>query len=297
VAKASELVTLPLHEALWGARVYDFTETRRASPGVRVGAYLATPYADRAGVSRDASRLFAVEAHEHCISPARADDVVIVPCDHAAGAVALDRASSDLRAGKVDYAVVGAFDSLLHGEFLRSLWAEGRLKIPEQAEGLVPGEAGAVVVLQRGADAMRAHARIRGWLGATVVEHEAVAIGPEHPIRAEAASRAVRAALERNAGGGRPERAIVDLSGERWRSLEWALVETRCLSELATASWRLWHPADCLGDVGAATGIVHLVLALRAFARGYGGNGAILLASASERGERSATCVFPPGEG
>jgi 3-oxoacyl-[acyl-carrier-protein] synthase I len=296
VAKASDLVTLPLHEALWSAGVYDFAEIRRALPQSRVGAYVATPYPDRAGVSRDAFRLFAIEAREHCIAPAPADSVVLSSCDHAAGATALARAVDDLRAGTIDYAVVGALDSMLHGDYLKSLWANGRLKLPGQPDGLVPGEAAAIVVLERESGAKLRHARVFGRLGEAAFEHETVPIGPDYPIRAEAAGRAVRTALERNAHAGRPERAIVDLSGERWRSLEWALVETRCLGEFASASWRLWHPADCLGDMGAASGIVHLGLALRSFARGYGGRGPILLVSASERGERAAVCVFPPTE-
>jgi 3-oxoacyl-[acyl-carrier-protein] synthase-1 len=294
VGKASDLVALPLREALWGAGVYDFLAIRGASAGARVGAYVATPYSDRAGVSPQAFRLFSIEAQEHCISPAHADHVTLVSLDHVAGAAALERAAADLRAGKTDYAVVGALDSLLHGDYLKALWASGRLKVPGQTDGLLPGEAAAVVVMERESDARRRRARIFGWLGAGVIEHEALPIGPEHPIRADAASRAVRAALERNER--KPERAIVDLTGERWRSLEWALVETRCLGELATARFRLWHPADCLGDVGAATGLVQLALALRGFARGYCGDGPVLLVSASDRGERSAMMVLPPGE-
>jgi 3-oxoacyl-[acyl-carrier-protein] synthase-1 len=297
VAKASELVSLPLHEALWSAGVYDFALLRAAFPRARVGAYVATPYPDRTGVSPEAFRLFGLEAREHCISPARADHVTIVPTEHTAGITALDRAAADLRAGKVDYAVVGALDSLLHADYLKKLWADGRLKLPGQSDGLVPGEAGAVAILERESDARLRRAPIFGWIGAAAVDREAIPLGPDHPIRAEAASRVVRAALEANAAGRAPQRAIVDLSGERWRSIEWALVETRCMGGLSMAGWRLWHPADCLGDVGAATGLVHLVLALRAFARGYGGDGAILLVSASERGERSAMCVFPPAEG
>jgi 3-oxoacyl-[acyl-carrier-protein] synthase-1 len=307
VQKAIDMVPEPIHEALWSGGLYDFSEargggsgspspSRRAFPSGRtaphLAAYIATPYADRAGVSNDAFRLFSIEAREHCIAPARADSVQIVSCDHAAGIVALERASRDLQEGKVDFAVVGALDSLLHAEYLRVLWGEGRLKLPSRADGLIPGEAAAVVVLERQRDAEARQAPILGRLGAAAVDHEAVPLGPEHPIRAEGASRAIAAALERNGGAERIERIVVDLTGERWRSLEWALVETRCLGRMPRG-WQLWHPADCLGDVGAATSIVHLGLALRAFARGYGGAGGILIAAASARGERAAVPVFP----
>src|SRR5439155_6847202 len=126
VAKAIDMAPEPIHEALWSGGLYDFAEARgrggRRGGGAHVAAYVATPYTDRAGVSPDAFRLFAVEAREHCIAPARADSVQIISCDQAAGIVALDRATRELQEGKVDYAVVGALDSLLHAEYLRTLW-------------------------------------------------------------------------------------------------------------------------------------------------------------------------------
>jgi 3-oxoacyl-[acyl-carrier-protein] synthase-1 len=290
VGKAIDLVPEPIHEALWSSGLFDFSEARTRNQRAHIAAYIATPYADRPGVSKEAFRLFSMEAREHCIAPAHADSVQLFSCDHASGITAIDRATRDLLAHKVDFAVVGGLDSLLHTEYLDSLWEEGRLKLPTRADGLVPGEAAAVAVLERDRDAEARGAPILARLGEAAIDHESTPLGPEHPIRAEGASRAINAALARNGGPGQIERILVDLSGERWRSLEWALVETRCLGGLPRG-WQLWHPADCLGDVGAATSMVHLCLALRAFARGYGG-GAILLAAASSRGERVALPVF-----
>ncbi len=253
---------------------------------------MATPDPGRPGVSDSAQRLFAIEAREHCIAPARADEVHLIPGEHAAGLAALARAAADLRAGAADFAVVGAVDSLLHTPLLASLLAEGRLKSPARPAGLIPGEGAVVLLLERAADAARRGARPLARLGAIALETEAEPIGPGRPIRAEAAGRSVRAALADSGGPGRIHRAICDLTGERWRSIEWALLETRCLGELA-AGWRLWHPADCLGDLGAASGLAGVVLAVRAFARGYGGPDGVLISSASAAGQRAAACVFP----
>ncbi len=295
VEKAEELTPAPIHEALWQAKLYDLVEARLSQPRARVAAYVATPYPDRPGVSEEAYRLFALQAREHCIAPAKADEVHLVPGEHVAGLLALARAADDLRAGKVDFAVVGAADSLLHSELLSSLAAEGRLKTPLRPSGLIPGEAAVVLVLERARDAARRGAPALGRLGAVAVDREETPLGPDQPIRAEGASRAVMAALEQNGGPARLHRAIVDLTGERWRALEWALVETRCLGELP-AGWQLWHPADCLGDLGAAAGLANVALTLRAFARGYGGAGGVLVSAAAARGERAATCVFPAQE-
>ena len=85
---------------------------------------------------------------------------------------------------------------------------------------------------------------------------------------------------------------INDLNGERWRFLEWGMADARALSGLPP-NRRLWHPADCFGDIGAATGAAHLCLATRAFRRGYAVGQAILVCNTSDGGERAATLVFP----
>lgn len=294
VEKAEDLITAPIHEALWQAELYDFVEARKVLPRARVVAYVATPDPGRSGVSDSAYRLFAIEAREHCIAPARADEVHLIPGEHAAGLTALARAAADLRAGAADFAVVGAVDSLLHAPLLLSMVAEGRLKSPARPAGLIPGEGAAVLLLERAPDAARRGARPLAQLGTVALDTESTPVGPGYAVRAEAAGRAVRMALAENGGPGRVHRVIADLTGERWRSLEWALVETRCLGQLP-GDWELWHPADCLGDLGAASALVNAGLAIRAFARGYGGADGILISSAAVAGARAAACLFPAG--
>jgi 3-oxoacyl-[acyl-carrier-protein] synthase I len=286
--KAGDLVAQPLHEALWDAELYDLVAVRGRA---RVGAYIATPYADRAGVSEDAFRLFAIEAREHCVAPAKVDRVMLFSADHAAGLTALERAVTDLRNGQLDVAIVGGVDSHLHGEHLRALSGEERLKTADRPDGLVPGEGAAIVVLERARDANARGVKPLARVAAVALDREAIPLGREHPIRAEGLSRAVAKALEDGAAA-EIHRVIADLSGERWRSLEWALMETRVLGELPHG-WQLWHPADCFGDMGAASSVAHLCLAVRAFARGYGGAGSIMIVAASARGERGAACVLP----
>src|SRR5207247_7451298 len=126
-------------------------------------------------------------------------------------------------------------------------------------------------------------------VGTVKVEREPTPLGPDHPITADALSRAVHATLEAE-DPSRLHGVLVDLSGERWRFLEWALAETRFSMRLP-AGWRLWHPADCIGDVGAATGLVHVALAVRAFARDYAGGGSVLVDNSPERCERFAACI------
>jgi 3-oxoacyl-[acyl-carrier-protein] synthase-1 len=72
-------------------------------------------------------------------------------------------------------------------------------------------------------------------------------------LRADGLVRAVRDALE-EAGIelGDCDHRIADMNGEQYRFREAALVVTRLLRERKVL-FSLWHPADCIGEVGAAT--------------------------------------------
>lgn len=288
--KVEDLVEQPLHEALWQAQIYDGSEYRAADAKRRIAAFLALPSPGRPGIDDDAWRKFSIEAKRHCIAPASADAVELLALDHAAGLAAMARAVESLQAGEVDVAVVGGFDSHLHGPWLQQLDAAKAICTDTRGVGFVPGEAVGFAVLET-----RAHAEARGVaaLGRITAVHgdeETQPIAADAPIEATALSRVIRACLEGRARGPDIHRVITDLNGERWRSLEWALAETRCLGRMP-AGWQLWHPADCTGDLGAASGLVALAVALRALAGGYAGPGAVLLTSASFRGSRMAMVV------
>lgn len=291
--KFEELLRQPMHEALWDAGLYDLVALRQRSRGL-LGLFLATPRSDRAGISAPAYQEFLAQAKDLSSVHARIDQLEVTACDHAAGIGALQLAVDHLQAQKVDVAIVAGVDSLLHLPHLSQLAADGFLKLPQYPQGLLPGEAAAVLVLERARDAWARQAAVRARVGAVALDLEQVPLGESHPIRGEGASRAVAAVLAADGRAGEIERVITDMSGERWRALEWAMVETRCLGALGPG-WELWHPADCFGDLGAASSIAHAALAARAFARGYAGTGGVLLFAASHRGQRGAATLWPPG--
>jgi 3-oxoacyl-[acyl-carrier-protein] synthase-1 len=293
VDKWEGLLDLPTREALWQAGLPEIP-AGSASP-VRLGAYLAIPAATRPGVSAEERAAFVAALNARWPGTRPHTSVAVTAADHAGGLVALAAAQRDLRARAIDVAVVGAIDSLLHEPHLAELLAAERLKTRLASEGLIPGEAAVALVLERADHASRRHATPLARLGEIVMEREPVSLGPEQPITGEALSRAVQALFALEAPGGL-QRVYVDLSGERWRFLEWALVETRCSMRLP-AGWRLCHPADCLGDVGAATGLVHAALVVRSFERRYAGGGSALVINASADGERAAAVIHPAARG
>jgi 3-oxoacyl-[acyl-carrier-protein] synthase-1 len=289
-AKAVELGLQPLYEAVWGARLYDFDDPQ---PAYRVALYLAVPSAERAGTASHTDVESALAQWRHSAPGLRDARVHTVPADHAAGLLAVAAAVQALHSGAVDVVIVGGIDSFLDNMFLGWLHDERRLKTPTTPIGIIPGEAAGFIVLEREADARQRGAALLGRIASIAVDRETPAPGPRDSTRPDAFGRAVRAALDPVGGAGNIGRIVVDLNGERWRFLEWAVVEARCLGQLP-ARWELWHPADCVGDVGAAFAPLALGMAAHAYERGYPApGGGTLVCAASDRGERAAACLWP----
>lgn len=286
VEKARDLLPSTITEALWTSRLWNLAEYRG-----KVRAFIATPYPDRAGMTTEAFQELAPTLGEDCFDEAMNIPTELVALDHAAGLIAMARAIEQLTARTADLCVVGAVDSFLESTFLQALLAEGRLKAGQNSSGLIPGEGAAALVLERADDALQRQARPLALVEAIALERD-TPYQPHAPIRAEGLTRALRTVLDVT-GAREVRRVMSDLNGERWRFLEWALAETRCLDGLPRG-WQLWHPADCLGDVGAAFGPTAVALAARAFARGYHGDGKVLIAACSDRGERAAMCLSAP---
>ena len=183
-------------------------------------------------------------------------------------------------------------DSYLDLGLLYALDAEGRLKTGEVADGFVPGEGAAFLLLgprgQRRAQrpaADRAHhrrgSRARG--------------GPPLQRRAEprrraggGVRRAVRARRRRGEPRGRAAstpgstaRASGPRSGASPRSAARGTCASGCASQ---------HPADCFGDAGAALGLIMLGLGALDLSRGRI-DGDCLVWGGADRGERGAALL------
>jgi len=87
---------------------------------------------------------------------------------------------------------------------------------------------------------------------------------------------------------------VCDLNGDRYRATEWSMAAIRTLGALH-GDMSLWHPADCIGDTGAASGIVNVVWAVAAFGKGYASAERTLVWGASEGPARAAAVLAPIG--
>ena len=288
-----DLALAAAREALWDAGLYEPRDLDAAYRRISAAVFLALPAQDAAWADPAAPDAFLEAAISARLVDRAGTKAVPVPGGHAAGLLALEAAVGRLLAGELDVALVGGLDDLLGPAAVSDLNQRSKLRTDRAPGGLIPGAGSAFVVLERLEDARRRRAAPLAAVEGIGRGNEPVPLDGTEPSRAEGATRAVNAALAAAASAGRIANVYTDLNGERNRALEWALVETRALSPLP-AGWRRNVPAAIVGDLGASSAPLLLVLAAETIRSARGAGGAALVCAASDRGERAAVVLGAP---
>ncbi|MCC7157545.1 MAG: hypothetical protein IT161_23395 [Bryobacterales bacterium] len=257
---------------------------------LRAPLYLALPEA-RPGFSVDDA--YAVRSAIATLPglPIEITEVRLIPEGHAAGLSALATAFQYIRAGASDACVVGGVDSYFHPDTMEWLDANRQLVGAVSRSGFVPGEGAGFCLV------MAEHARLR--LGLPVLARLlAVATGRETKLiktpaicLGEGLTATVREAVGDLALPSETIHAIIcDMNSERYRGEEWGFVCLR-LGHYFDDPTGYLGPADCWGDMGAASGPLFLVLGCQSTARGYSKGSRTLLWASSEGGLRGAAVL------
>jgi 3-oxoacyl-[acyl-carrier-protein] synthase-1 len=171
---------------------------------------------------------------------------------------------------------------------------QGILKSSENRNGFPPGEAAGFCLLTTGPTALEVKLPVLGWLNTVGAARE------ECPIRTETIciGRGLSEAIKQATAPLRlpdelVDESICDLNGEPYRSEEFALTVLRTQKAFVDFS-RFVTPADCWGDVGAASGPLFANLAIMAGLRGYAKGPRTMIWASSEKGDRAAAVVFTP---
>lgn len=205
---------------------------------------------------------------------------------HVGGIEALGLAAQAMAQAGGEACLVAAVDSLVDPRALLWLEQTGRLKTARRADGVIPGEAAAVLLLSR-APMSAAGLTLRG-LGRA---HDAATVLNDAPQLGLGMTAAAGAALEQ-AGIAMHEVAfrLSDVAGEAHGFEDLALAQSRLMRQTRPAQ-DLWHPASSVGDCGAAAGLVQLAWIEQAFVHGYAPGPIALVHASSAGGARAAAVV------
>jgi 3-oxoacyl-[acyl-carrier-protein] synthase-1 len=206
----------------------------------------------------------------------------VIPQGRVGAALALAQARKLLFEQGAPAVLIAAADSLLHWPTLAAHEEAGRLLAGEVSDGFLPGEA-AAALLACAPDGRPALACQGLGFGA-----EPSAVDPARPLRADGLTMAIRAALtEAERVLHELDFRIADLSGEQVYFKEAALALARTLTGRKEA-FDLWHPAESVGETGAASGAIMLAFADAACRKAYAPGNRLLLHMAADGGRRAA---------
>ncbi|WP_431261965.1 hypothetical protein ACQ859_17395 [Roseateles chitinivorans] len=207
----------------------------------------------------------------------------------AALSLALEHAQLLLQRHDIDGVLLVGVDSLLDAATISRYLSEERLLTPKNADGFIPGEAAAAVLLQT------ARTESDGRRAVHIVGHgrgvEAGRVDGSVPSRAQGLSQALRAALG-SAGLGYEdlEFRCADQNGEAFYAKEASHAFGR-IAPVGGDALQLLTVADGVGEVGAALGPLMLAHLSRLMRHPLGPGACGILHLADDDGVRAAAVV------
>jgi 3-oxoacyl-[acyl-carrier-protein] synthase-1 len=208
----------------------------------------------------------------------------IISQGHVAFATALLRARRLIQELKLPQVMIAGADGFLVGPTLAAFEEQERLLTSQNSNGFIPGEAAAAVLVRA------AWKNSKPQLICTGVGFgmEKAGVNSEEPLRADGLVQAIKAALsEAGCDMGDLDFRITDIAGEQYHFKEASLALSRILRK-RKEEFDIWHPADCVGEVGAAMGGVMIAVIDSACRKGYSKGQHILFHLGNDDGKRVA---------
>lgn len=257
---------------------------------LRLPLYLALPEF-RPGFTEQDAKVVRSGLLRHEGLPITITEVNLFTQGHAAGLAALAAATENIQQGAFEACLVGGVESYFQPDTMEWLDENRQLAGAVSRSGFVPGEGAGFCLLMTDLATRR--------LGLDVLAHVfVIATGKETKLiktsdicLGEGLTSVVRRAIgSQSSSSGRINAVICDINGERYRGEEWGFVCLR-LSQYFDDPTAYWSPADCWGDMGAASVPLFAILACQAAARGYAKGPRTMLWASSEKGLRGAGVI------
>lgn len=198
-------------------------------------------------------------------------------------AVALAQARALMAKAKIPRVLIAATDSLLSWPTLSHYERQDRLLTGTNSNGFMPGEAAGALLVSAP----------QGRVGELVCTgigfgREVANLDSGEPLRADGLTQAIMASLgEAVCQMHDMDFRITDNSGEQYYFKEAALALPRTLRQ-RKAEFEHWHPAECTGESGAASGVTVVAAALAACDKAYTKGPNVLAHWANDAGQRAA---------
>lgn len=202
----------------------------------------------------------------------------------------INEAIDKLESASSEYCIVGGVDSYLLENRLKFMDKNWRIRSDKAVDGFIPGEASIMLMLETEAHAKARGAEILAKITALAEGQEESVIGSEKTSSGSGLTDAIKGILENTDQDGHFHSVYCSLNGESYYAHEWGLQLAR-LSQVFEKLTNLVHPAEYVGDIGAATGALLIACATNELKQSSDDNNRALLWSSADNNQRMAICL------
>lgn len=251
----------------------------------RLPLLLCVAESDRPGRVADLDNLLMAQLQNE-LGVTFAQGSALVPHGRVGVAVALVQARALMDQSKMQDVLIVCADSLLSWPTLSHYERADRLLTEANSNGFMPGEGAGALWVGR-VEARSAQLVCTGVGFGSETAH----IDSGEPLRGNGLRQAIRASLK-DAGCQLHDMdfRVTDNSGEQYYFKEAALALSRTLRQVKD-TFDIWHPAECTGEIGAASGVAVVIAAREACFKGYAPGHHILSHWANDAGQRAAVTL------
>lgn len=288
VLGVQRLVTLA-----WRASSEALTPLLPILPDVRRIPVMVGLPSPRPGLPEHAERDFSEAFRQQLCASFPVGEVEVIPSGHSAGLMALAMAMNRLQNGDAEVCLIGGVDSYLMPATLE--WLEDCEQLHSSGPsnnpwGFVPGEAAGFCLLASSEYTRRWALEYASIARTVAVTHEPNVIKSASVCLGHGLTAAFNNALQPLVDGKKVDNIVCDMNGEPYRAEEFGLATIRT-NEYFVDAGDFQAPADCWGDVGAASGPLFLSVSVVANDKGYSRGTRTLVWTSSEGGERAAVVL------
>lgn len=209
------------------------------------------------------------------------------------GAQAIKQAFTLILNNRHPYCLIAGVDTFLTAGALAAYEEKDRLLTSKNSNGFIPGEGGAAVLVGAVGKHRQSELTIKG-IG---FGKESATIDSEDPLRADGMLQAFKGAFSTSGLSMRDMNyRITDANGEQYKFKEGDLAVTGTLRD-HKGEIDIWHPAESLGEVGAATVPYVIGVAEAAARKGYSMGKNVLCHFSNDNGDRAAIILTSADNG